>query len=180
MAGARDPIARLKAKIEKSGWGLSVDETMAFAKPELVILYDLWRVKADAMRALPRREDLDIRLLKPFLRHVSVVERLAGASGKSSYRIRLQGSFLVEHFGDQTGKLMEDAVPGDLAERWAGVYDAILDARRPLRLQGTYKQERMDYLVGESLSVPLGNGDAPPASVMSVTYYTPRYKIEEA
>jgi hypothetical protein len=176
MAGGRDPIARLKDKIKIAGWGITVDETLSFVKPELAILFDIWRAKADGMKALPRREDLDIRLLKPFLRHVSVVERLAGVAGKSSYRIRLQGSFLVEHFGDQTGKLMEDAVPGELAERWAAVYDAILDARRPLRLQGTYKQERMDYLVGESLTVPLGNGDALPVSVMSVTYYTPRYK----
>jgi hypothetical protein len=176
MAGARDPIARLKSKIEKSGWGLSVDETMSFAKSELVLLFDLWRAKADAMRALPRREDLDIRMLKPFLRHVSVLERVAGESGKSSYRIRLQGSFLVEFFGDQTGKLLEESVPAELAERWTGVYDAILDARRPLRLQGTYEQERMEFLVGESLNVPLGNGDAPPVSVLSATYYTPRYR----
>jgi PAS domain len=178
MADARDPIARLKDKIEKSGWGLSVDETMTFAKPELTILFDLWRLKADTLRALPRREDLDIRLLKPFLRHISVVERIANASGKSSYRIRLQGSFLVEFFGDQTGKLLEESVPPELAERWTGVYDALLEAGRPLRLQGTYQQERMEYLVGESLNVPLGNGEGPPVSVLSATYYTPRYLSE--
>jgi hypothetical protein len=178
MANARDPIARLKDKIKIAGWGITVDETMSFVKPELAILFDVWRAKVDGMKALPRREDLDIRLLKPFLRHVSVVERFAGASGKSGYRIRLQGSFLVEHFGDQTGKTLDEAVPGDLAERWGAVYDAVLDARRPLRVRGTYEQEQMDYLVGESLNVPLGNGDAPPVSVMSVTYYTPRYKDE--
>jgi hypothetical protein len=178
MANARDPIARLKDKIKIAGWGITVDETLSFVKPELAILFDVWRAKADGMKALPRREDLDIRLLKPFLRHVSVLERVGDAPGCSSYRVRLQGSFLVEHFGDQTGKLMEEAVPGELAARWAAVYDAILDARRPLRVRGTYEQEPMDYLVGESLNVPLGNGDAPPISVMSVTYYTPRYKIE--
>ena len=58
-------------------------------------------------------------------------------------------------------------MPAELAERWTAVYDAMLDARRPLRLQGTYEQERMEYLVGESLNVPLGNGDAPPVSVLS-------------
>ena len=178
MADARDPIARLKDKIKRSGWGVSVDETMSFAKPELTILFDLWRIKADTMQALPRREDLDIRLLKPFLRHVSVVERAAGVSGKSSYRIRLQGSFLEELFGPQTGKLMEESVPPELAERWTGVYDAVLELGRPLRLQGTYNQERMEYLVAESLAIPLGNGDAPPVSVLSATYYTPRYKSE--
>jgi hypothetical protein len=178
MADTRDPIARLKDRINKSGWGITVDETMSFVKPELAILFDLWRAKSDGMKTLPRREDLDIRLLKPFLRHVSIVERIAIISGRSSYRMRLQGSYLVEFFGDQTGKLMEESVPPELAERWAGVYDALLDARQPLRLQGTYSQERMDYLIGESLAVPLGNGDAPPVSVLSVTYYTPRYTSE--
>lgn len=174
MADARDPIARLKEQIKKSGWGVAVDESLSFVQPELTILYDIWRVKADALKGLPRREELDIRLLKPFLRHVSVVERVTVAPGKTDYRIRLQGSFLVEFFGNQTGKLMTDSVPSDLAERWTGAYDALLEAQRPLRFQGTYNQERMDYLVGESLAVPLGNGGAPPVSILSATYYTRR------
>jgi hypothetical protein len=178
MAATCDPIARLKDQIKKSGWGVSVDATMSFVQPELTILYDLWRTKADQIHALPRREDLDIRLLKPFLRHVAVLEKVAIVPNRSSYRVRLQGSFLVEHFGDQTGKLMEDSVPAELNDRWAAVYDALLEARRPLRLQGTYKQERMDYLAGESLAVPLGNGDAPPISVLSATYYTRRPLID--
>jgi hypothetical protein len=176
MAETRDPIARLKDRIERSGWGVSVDETLSFNRSELSVLFDLWRAKADALQALPRREDLDIRLLKPFLRHVSVTERVTNASGKPSYRLRLQGSFLVEFFGDQTGKLIEESVAPELAARWACVYDALLEAQRPLRLQGTYREERMEYLIGESLAVPLGNGDLPPVSVLSATYYTPRHQ----
>jgi hypothetical protein len=178
MAATRDPIARLKDRIKKSGWDVRADETMSFVQPELTILYDLWQTKADQMQALPRREDLDIRLLKPFLRHISVVERIGIVAEQSLYRIRLQGTFLVEYFGDQTGKLMQDAVPPELNERWAGVYDALLEARRPLRMQGTYRQERMDYLAGESLAVPLGNGDAPPVSILAATYYRPRMQID--
>lgn len=174
MRDARDPIARLKERARQSGWGVTIDETMAFTQPELAALFDLWRAKADASRSLPRREDLDIRFLKPFLRHVSVLERIGGAAGQPSYRIRLQGSFLVQFFGDQTGKLLEDAVPADLAERWAGVYDALLEARRPLRLLGSYDRENMNYLTGEALALPLGNGDAAPVSVLSATYYSPR------
>ena len=171
-----DPIARLKDRIKTAGWGVAVDETLSFNQPELRVLADIWRAKADALNALPGREDLDIRLLKPFLRHVSVLERVAGPPAKSSYRTRLQGSFLVEFFGDQTGKLMEESVPPELAERWTGVYDVILDARQPLRLVGTYRQKQMAYLIGEAFAVPLGNGDLPPVSVLSATYYTPRHK----
>lgn len=176
MTDARDPIARLKDRIKTQGWGVAIDETLSFNQPELRTLADVWHAKADAMNTLPRREDLDIRLLKPFLRHITVMERVAGPPAKSSYRTRLQGSFLVEFFGDQTGKLMEDVVPPELAERWIGVYDVILESRRPLRLVGTYSHERMAYLIGESFAVPLGNGDQAPVSVLSATYYTPRHK----
>lgn len=176
MTDLEDPIARLKDRIKILGWGVAVDETLSFNQPELRALADVWRAKAEALMALPRREDLDIRLLKPVLRHVSVLERVVGPPAKSSYRVRLQGSFLVDFFGDQTGKLMEESVPPELNERWTGVYDTLLEARRPLRLVGSYSQERMDYLIGEAFAVPLGNGDLPPVSILSATFYTPRHK----
>jgi hypothetical protein len=175
MTDASDPIARLKDRIRASDWGVAVDETLSFNQPELRALADLWRAKADALGALPQREDLGMRLLKPFLRHISVLERVAPPPA-SSYRVRLQGSSLVDYFGDQTGKLMEESVPRDLAERWTGVYDTLLEAGRPLRLVGKYNQERMDYLIGEAFAVALGNGDMPRVSVFSATYYTPRHK----
>ena len=179
MMAADDPIAALKDRIKASGWGVAVDETLNFNQPELRTLADIWQAKAETLNALPRRDDLDMRLLKPFLRHVSVVERVTSPPAKSSYRVRLQGSFLVDYFGDQTGRLMEDSVPPELAERWAGVYDALLDARRPLRLVGSYSRGRMDYLIGEAFAVPLGNGDLAPTSVFSATYYTPKHKSRD-
>ncbi|MES2292830.1 MAG: PAS domain-containing protein [Pseudomonadota bacterium] len=178
MADTRDPIARLKDKIERSGWGTSVDETMSFVQPELVSIYGLWRARADLAGALPRREDLDLRSLKPYLEHLSVVERVEVAPGKSGYRLRLQGSFLGEMFGHHTGKLLDEVAPPELAERWTYIYDALLEMKRPLRLQGTYRQEAMEHLIAESLAVPLGNGDAPPVSVLAATYYRSRYKDE--
>jgi hypothetical protein len=175
MRDARDPIARLKDRARRSGWGVAIDETMAFTQPELAALFDLWRAKAEASQSLPRREDLDIRLLKPFVRHVAVMERVGAVAGRSRYRIRLQGSFLVQYYGDQTGRLMDEAFPPDLAERWAGVNDALLEARRPVRVVGAYRHEKLDHMIGEALLLPLGNGDAAPVSVLSVTYYTPSH-----
>ena len=50
--------------------------------------------------------------------------------------------------------------------------------QKPLRLQGTYKQQDMEHLIAESLAVPLGNGGQPPVSVLAATYYRSRYKGE--
>ena len=172
---ADDAIARLKDRIKASGWGIAVDETLAFNQPELRSLLELWRAKAETMKSLPAREDMDIRLLKPFLRHLSVVERV-DLGGRFGYRIRLQGSILADYFGPQTGRLLEEAVSPELAGRWNAAYDALLEARQPLRLVGTYDKGKMDYLIAETLAVPLGNGDRPPVSVLAATYYTPRHK----
>ena len=176
MADLRNPIAKLKARITKSGWSIRVDETLSFVQPELVAFYALWRAKADEAGGLPPREMLDIRSLKPYLAHLSVSERVESAPGKFSYCLRLQGSYMAEMFGNQTGKLLEEAAPPELAERWTFVYDALLDMKRPLRLQGTYKQEAMEHLVAETLAVPLGNGSRGPVSVLAATYYQSRYK----
>lgn len=176
MTDARDPIARLKDRIKESGWSVTVDETLSFTHAELSSLYGLWRAKADAIGALPSREDLDIRVLKPFLRHIAILERVTGADGNSGFRIRLQGTTMAHYFGDQQGKMLDAAVPQDLAQRWTGIYDALLEARRPLRLRGSYETENMNYLMTESFAVPLGNGDAPPVSVLSATYFMPRIK----
>jgi hypothetical protein len=176
MRPARDPISRLKDWISRQGWGISVDETLSFAQPELVALFELWRAKADEVGGLPPREMLDIRSLKPYLAHLSVAERVESAPGKFSYCLRLQGSFMAEKFGNHAGKLLEEAVPRELAERWTYVYDALLDMKRPLRLQGTYRQEAMEHLVAETLAVPLGNGERAPISVLAATYYRSRYK----
>lgn len=176
MTDTRDPIARLKKQVKELGWGVVIDEAMSFHQPDLARLLELWRAKRAAMGALPRREDFGMRSLKPFLKHVSILERVDDASHGHRYRIRLQGTMLSHFFGDHTGKLLEDAVAPALAERWAGVYDAVLDAGRPLRMVGTYDQESMNYLVGEALAIPLGNGDAPRCCVLSAAYFTPRHK----
>lgn len=178
MAGTRDPLARLKDRIRRHGWGTSVDETLSFVHPELIALYALWREKADQAGTLPRREDLDMRALKPYLEHLSVAERVLAAPGKFSYRLRLQGSFMAEIFGPNTGKLLEEAASPELAARWTCIYDTLLELKQPLRLQGTYRQEGMEHLIAESLAIPLGNGDLPPASVLAATYYRSRYKDE--
>ena len=83
----------------------------------------------------------------------------------------------MAHFlGDQQGKMLDSAVPQDLAQRWTGIYDALLRSRRPLRLRGSYEAENMSYLTTESFAVPLGNGGAPPVAVLSATYFMPRIK----
>lgn len=169
-----DPLNRLRAQAERAGWGVELDEKLQFEKPELKHLHDLWRLKAVEVGGLPARGDLDARMLKPFLRHLTIVERAPDSLGKTHFRFRLQGSALVQHFGEQTGKLLEESIPPGIVEAWNAGYDALLAARRPVRVLTYYQMPSVDYLTGESFSVPLGNGDAMPTSVLTVTYFRPR------
>jgi hypothetical protein len=113
-------------------------------------------------------------MLKPFLRHLTIVERVPDAEGKTHFRFRLQGSALVQHFGEQTGKLLEESIPPGIIEAWNAGYDALLKARKPVRVLTFYQMPSVDYLTGESFSVPLGNPGGIPSSVFTVTYFRPR------
>jgi hypothetical protein len=174
MADETNPIVRLRQRAREAGWGVELDETLQFERPELKHLYDLWRLKAAALNDLPTRADLDARMLKPFLRHLTIVERAPDADGKPHFRFRLQGSALVQHFGEQTGKLLENSIPPGIVEAWNTGYDALLKAKKPVRVLTFYQMPSVDYLTGESFSVPLGNPGGTPTSVLTVTYFRPR------
>jgi len=111
MRITQDPVVRLKDRIRRQGWGISVDETLSFVQPELSAFHALWQAKAEEAGGLPRREDLDMRSLKPYLAHLSVAERIEARPGNFRYRLKLQGSFMAEVFGNNTGKLLDEVVP---------------------------------------------------------------------
>jgi hypothetical protein len=168
-----NPIDSLRTKAKTSGWGVEVDETLSFERPELRQLHELWRLKSIERGGLPARGDLDARLLKPFLRNLTIMEHVPGPDGKPHFRFRLQGMALVQYFGEQTGRMLEDAVSSDI-EAWNTGYAALLAAKQPMRVITYYQMESADYITGESFSVALGNGDAMPVSVLTVTYFSPR------
>ncbi len=97
---------------------MRADTTLKFDAPELNALRDVWSLKAKAAGGLPSRADFDARTLKPFLRHVSIVERATHPSGWPSYRFRFYGSALAQRFGEQTGQFIEMSIPPDRLKRW--------------------------------------------------------------
>jgi hypothetical protein len=175
----QDSIARLKARVKEAGWGVTIDETLAFQRPDLKQLLELWQTKAVARGGLPLREDFDMRALKPFLRHLSIVERMPDEAGRPHFKFRLHGSLMAQQFGDQTGKFLENAVPPHLVEGWNLGYDAILEAGRPVRVISFYGQENANYLTGETFAVPLGSKEGGPVAVMAATYFTPRHDLKQ-
>lgn len=154
---------------------MRADTDLNFDAPELNELRRVWDDKARA--GLPSREDFDARTLKPFLRHISIVERAEHPAGRMSYRYRFFGSALAQRFGEQTGQFIEMSVPLDRLPRWIKAYDAVLEASQPMRFRSYYEIPRVSYLNGESFSAPLANGSRKPNTIIACTYFTPKVAL---
>ena len=156
---------------------MHTDTALNFEAPELNALRDVWREKALLAHGLPSRGDFDARTLKPFLRHVSIVERALNPAGRPSYRFRFYGSALTQRFGEQTGQFIEMSIPPDRLPRWLAAYDAVLEAGAPLRFVSYFEIPRVSHLNGESFSAPLANGVRKPNTILAATYFTPKLAL---
>ena len=168
----------MNALSEDDGWSIRADAALRFETPELTRLCDVWFEKAAG--GLPSRADFDPPALKPFLRHISIVEREIGPSGRPSYIFRFYGSALTQRFGEQTGQFLEMSIPPDRLRRWIAAYDAVLDAGRPLRLLSNLGIPRVSQLFGESFSAPLASGGGKPNTILACTYFTPKAELAES
>lgn len=156
---------------------MRADTKLNFDAPELNAMRLVWEEKSRAAGGLPSREDFDARTLKPFLRHVSIVERAVNPGGRQSFRYRYYGSALTQRFGEQTGQFLEMSVPPDRLARWIAAYDAVLEAGRPMRFLSYFEIPRVSYLNGESFSAPLANGGRKPTTILACTYFTPKVAL---
>jgi hypothetical protein len=134
MSFDANPIDELQTRAKTAGWGVEVDPTLAFERVELRALHDLWKLKSIERGTLPARADLDARLLKPFLRNLTIMEHVPGPDGRPHFKFRLQGMALVQYFGEQTGRMLEDSVSPDIVDAWNTGYFALLRAKRPMRV----------------------------------------------
>lgn len=172
-----DPAETLNATSLKQGWSMRSDTALHFDAPELNALRDVWSEKSRLAGGLPSRADFDARALKPFLRHVSIVERAVNPAGRPSYRFRFYGGALAQRFGEQTGQFIEMSIPLDRLPRWIAAYDAVLEGGVPMRFLSYFEIPRISYLNGESFSAPLANGGRKPNTILAATYFTPKVAL---
>lgn len=98
------------------------------AHPELDALLELWR-EVCGTRALPNRQDFDLRIMRRWASHVSV----ALVTPEDRFQFRLFGSSLSDVYGrDLTGCFLDELTPNDL---WSVVimhYREVAETRQPL------------------------------------------------
>ena len=168
----RDVFKAFNDRAKAAGWSFTCGPAEDFEHTELTAALTLWRDKAGT-RAMPNRTDMTARAMKPFLTHMSLLERIQ-QDGAQHYRIRLHGSALARYAGDTTGKMMEDCVAPERLESYTALYDTVLALRVPVRIIAYYQAPELNYLMGESLVAPLAAPGAETPILLSVTYAKPR------
>ncbi len=165
-------------RAQAAGWPFTCMPAQDFENAPLAGALELWRAKASG-RPMPCRADMTARAMKPYLTHMSLLERVL-ADGRPRYRIRLHGSTLARYAGDSTGKFLEDSVSPERLESYAALYDTVLALRAPVRVVSFYQAPEIDYLMGESLLAPLSVPVSDTPMLLSVTFTKPRPEFTRA
>jgi hypothetical protein len=170
-----DPMKAFNERAKASGWTFSCGPATGFDHPSLSGALALWREKARG-RTMPARSDMTARLMKPYMPHMSLLEKVATAKG-ARYRVRLHGTALASYAGDQTGKFLDEVIPPSLVGSYTSVYDTMLELLEPMRVVRDFQVPELDYLAGESLIAPLSAPGKPTPLILSVTYVMPRSAV---
>jgi hypothetical protein len=69
------------------------------------------------------------------------------------------------------GKLLETALPAEVATRWKAVLSEIIASTKPLRVVKTVAFNDLHYLEAELLLAPLRDGEGQPTMVFTVAAF---------
>src|SRR5215469_14418701 len=141
-----DPARALDRKAQIEGWPFRCAAAANFERPELNAINELWC--ALAINGIPARADFEARKLKPFLRNITIVERVRVERARWRYRTRLSGAAVTEAVGNHIGQFLEEYLPEEAIPRWKAAYDATLEGGRPLKLMAEFTLPRLNFLTG--------------------------------
>ena len=166
-----DPVQKLNEKAELRGWTFACDRDLQFDAPNLSNVLTLWKMRASAGR-LPARSDFSARDLMRVLPTLMIAE-IIRAGDQVRYRYRYVGTHVAQTIGELTGKFLDEALPEPSRERTTACYQAVIDAREPLRFLTKFSLDKISYLCAEFLSAPLASDGATVDMVMTVTDFRP-------
>jgi hypothetical protein len=136
-----------------------VVDPQSITQPILRPVLQYWEQKRGG-RKLPGRGDIDPEELKPYLRHLFLIEVLGGGT----FRYRLVGTEITERYGrNSTGKTVREIYAGlpAIADWLTGMMLAVTERKRPVLAIGTLKMVGKEHIFSESLHLPLSDdGDS--------------------
>jgi len=168
MAGGTPLVVSSQAKVLR---GLTyVVDPARLGQPVLRPVLDYWERKRDG-QALPRRGDIDPFELKPYLRHLFLIEVLPD----EQFRYRLVGSEITERYGsNSTGKTVHEiyaAQPG--VGQWVTqMLLAVARSARPVLASGPLTAVNKEHILSESLHLPLADEGDRVGMIFGAARYT--------
>lgn len=131
------------------------DWTLKFEREPTRLAYEYWASRRDG-RAMPSRADLDPVAMRKFTPHVGLVEIRSTETGAVDYLIRRSGSRWDDVYGPMTGKFLHDFLPPHIEPTWRESFDAVRQAKAPVRLNAQVDFQDKSWLHIEMLIAPLG------------------------
>ena len=136
--------------------GMVLDWELQARQPPIIAARDYW-LSRRGERPMPNRADLNPVAMRAFTEHVGLVE--IRREQDVDYFIRRAGGRWEAVFGPMTGKLVQEFLPPEIETRWREVFDAVREARAPLRVTSGIRFQRKSWLEAEMFVGPLGDGD---------------------
>ena len=128
-------------------------------------LYDYWVAKKRD-RAMPSRADIDPAEIKKLLPHLLLTDVVDG--GKR-FRYRLVGTSVSETFGGGiSGRYVDEVMTGTYLEFIEGIYRDIVQQRKPIYSESTYKTGPTVGMRAQRLSLPLSSDGSSVDMVVSL------------
>ena len=150
-----------------------VEEALDFETPALNAVREIWRHRNEK-KGYVARADFDARTLKPFLRNLSILDVVERKAERRRYRYRYMGSAIVDIFGEQTGRYLDEFISSDRIAAWTTHHDLVVDKKIPLRFVVNYTTPRIDYKSSESLLLPLSETGDTVGMLMAFVYFRAR------
>ncbi len=169
MTQPDDAVAALNTKAQARGWTFVCHRDAVFDAPKLNAMNALWQSVAPP-GGLPARRDFSARAMKDFLPNLIIADVIAAQPG-NRFRYRYVGTNAARYLGEMTGKFMDEILPPDANERTAASYQAIIDARTPLRFVTRFSLDAISFMSAEFFGAPLASDGATPDMILSVTEF---------
>jgi hypothetical protein len=168
-----DPVLALNRRAREESWPVRCEEGLEFDHSELNALRDIWLARAER-RAVPARSDFDARMLKPYLRHVSILERVRTDGATSRYRKRLSATSTTEMLGETVGMFLDEYRQPCAVGAWTCIMDTILDRSIALRTISRMSHPRSFDLIAECFVAPLADSRGEATLILACSYIEPQ------
>lgn len=164
---ADDAIAQFNRRAREGHWIQYCDPENAFVLEDCEKLATLW-LSARGTNAIPTRDALTARALKPFLPRLVLVEMEQRAP--PVLRFRLVGTVITQTLEERTGQRFDhEKTTEEQRERWTQSCLLTLELGRPLR----FPMRIQRAIVGEMLAMPLAGEKGEPRFVLAYGRYEP-------